>query len=124
MLRWIACVLLAAVCPVTVAAADSTRPCLALGDVTAFTPRGEVYVEVVSTCTARDFATEDPIVSHLEVLVSDLPPVTQDVIVDAHRTRNGETFVFSSLDFASGDPILVRLVRFGEIQGLRILKAP
>jgi hypothetical protein len=124
MLRWIACVLLAVVCPLTATASENVKSCLALGDVTAFTPRGEVYVEVVSNCTTRDFAAEDPMVSHLEVLVSDLPPVSRDVIVYADHTREGETFVFSSLDFAAGDPILVRLVRFGDIHGLRILKAP
>jgi hypothetical protein len=123
MSRAIACVLLVAACPLTASGVDPKRPCLGLGDVTAFTPRGEVYVEVVSTCGARDFADEDPIVSHLEVLVSDLPPVTDDIIVYSDA-REGGTHVFSGLEFGSGDPILVRLIRFGDIQGLRILKAP
>jgi hypothetical protein len=124
MLRWIPYVLLCLVCPLSAAASDPAQPCLTLGDVTAFTPRGEVYVEVVSGCTALDFAREDPIVTHVEVLVSDLPPVTRDVIIYGDRAPEGQTHVFSSLEFASGDPILVRLVRFGEIQALRSLKAP
>ncbi len=122
--RWVAPVLLAVVLPLTATASDLTKSCLGLGDVTAFTPRGEVYVEVVSACTPGDFAAEDPIVTHVEVLVSDLPPVTRDVIVHGDRARERETHVFSNLNFATGDPILVRLVRFGEIQGLRSLKAP
>ncbi len=104
--------------------AQPDRGCISIGRVTAFTPRGEVYVEVKPTCTDADFAEEEPIVTHLEVLVSELPPVSRDVVVYRNGPFRDETYVFSGLDFESGDPILVRLIRFGKIQSLQSIKAP
>ena len=119
-----ALIVLAILLAPAVAPAQTVRGCLSIERVTAFTPRGEVYVEVKPTCTDADFDREDPIVSHLEVLVSELPPVNRDVIVYRETPRRAETHVFSGLGFESGDPILVRLIRFGEIQSLQSIKAP
>jgi hypothetical protein len=92
--------------------------------VTAFAPRGEVYVEVTATCAPEDFVSGDAIVAQLEVLLSDLPPTWEDVRVPSDQAQSRFTFLFEDLDLASGDPVLVRLVRFGAVLDLKSIKAP
>jgi hypothetical protein len=104
---------------------DATaRACLSIGGVTAFAPRGQLYVEITSTCTDTDFEREDPILAYVEVLIGDLPPLGQDVRVHRGEQRRHQTLVFRNLQLATGQLVLVRLVRFGEILGLRSLKVP
>jgi hypothetical protein len=89
--------------------------CVQIDDVTAFAPRGEVYVRVAARCEDGDFEGEQSILAYLEVLVSDLPPIGQDIRVHRDEPRRRSTYVFSNLAIAHGDPLLVRLVRFDEI---------
>ena len=105
---------------------DDARPggCLRIERVTAFAPRGEVYVEVRATCGPRDFPGKEPIIAQLEVLLSDLPPVWEDVRVPSDRAQGRFTYVFGDLGLATGDPVLVRLVRFGEVLDLQSIKVP
>ena len=105
------------------ATAEGVR-CIKLGSVTAFQPRGEIYVQVNSTCSAVDFERDDPIVSHVEVLVGGLPPATQEVVVYGTSPTSGGTLLFSGLSLEPGDPVLVRLMRFGEILHLHTLRVP
>ena len=100
------------------------RACLRIDRVTAFAPRGEIYVEVQASCGEDDFELEDPIVAYLEILLSDLPPVSQDVRVHSSDSRRRDTVVFQDLSIATGDPILIRLIRFGEILSLQSIKVP
>lgn len=114
-----------AILPALSAGAPTARAtCLHIETLTAFAPRGEIYVTVRPSCTEEDFEKGAPVVAYLEVLVSDLPPVSQDVVVYPDHPRAAETIVFQDLAFAAGDPILVRLIRFGEILSLRSIKAP
>ena len=105
------------------ATADGVR-CIKLGSVTAFAPRGEIYVQVNSTCSDVDFERDDPIITHVEVLVGDLPPTTQEVVVYGESPTAGGTLLFAGLSLEPGDPVLVRLMRFGEILHLHTLRVP
>ena len=109
-----------------IAPADDTgrSSCLSIASVTPFAPRGEVYVVVQASCLDTDFDGEGPIVAYLELLLGDLPPIGEDVRIYRDDPRRRETFVFDDLVFESGDKLLVRLVRFGEILGLVSLKVP
>jgi hypothetical protein len=106
--------------------ADDVRAegCLHIGRVTAFAPRGEVYVEVNATCGPEDFSTGEAIIAQLEVLLSDLPPVWEDVRVPVDQGQGRFTYLFEDLGLASGDPVLVRLVRFGTVLDLQSIKVP
>jgi len=108
------------------ATSDDVRPesCLRIGRVTAFAPRGEVYVEVSANCAAKDFTGGEPIFAQLEVLLSDLPPVWEDVRVPRNQADGRFTYLFEDLDLTSGDPVLVRLVHFGTVLDLQSIKVP
>lgn len=99
-------------------------PCLHLEQVTAFAPRGEVYVELRAACEPRHFREEASRLAYVEVMASDLPPVGEDVRVFEDDPRGRTTLVFRDLSIASGDVVLVRLLRFGEILGLRSIRVP
>jgi hypothetical protein len=99
-------------------------PCLHLEGITAFAPRGEVYVELRAACGPGDFTDESSLLAYVEVLPSDLPPVGEDVRVFEDDPRGRTTLVFRDLSIASGDVVLVRLVRFGEILGLQTIRVP
>ena len=105
-------------------ASEPVRTCLSVARVIPFAPRGEVYVEVQASCTPEHFALEDPIVAYLEVLGTDSAPVGEDVRVYAERPNERSTFEFRELSFSSGDSILVRLSRFGEILGIQSVQVP
>lgn len=104
---------------------DATaRACVAIDSISVFRPRGEVYVVISSTCSEADFAREDPVLAYLEVLLSDLPPESQDIRVYGDSPQRRQTIVFRELALKKNQQVLVRLVRFGEILGLRTLKVP
>ena len=105
-------------------AEGSPAQCIHIERVTAFAPRGEAYIELRADCRPEHFAGEDPIVAYLEVLVSDLPPVGEDVRVYGSAPRARETYEFRDLELESGNTILVRLTRFGEILAIRSVKVP
>jgi hypothetical protein len=118
-----ACLALVLVAPA--ATADAGSPgCIQIDDVTAFAPRGEVYVRVKPLCGEDDFEHEDSFVVYLEVIVSDFPPAGQDVRVHRDAPRRTTTYVFRDLTIDPGDPLLVRLVRFDEIVSLVSIKVP
>ncbi len=98
--------------------------CIRIERVTAFAPRGEVYVELQASCGEGDFLDGAPVVAYLELLIGDLPPDGEDVRVYPDDPRARRTRVFQDVSFASGDSILVRLVRFGKILALQSVKAP
>lgn len=98
--------------------------CLRIQRVTAFAPRGQVYVEVQAACAPRQFEDEDPILAYLELLVRDQGAVGEDVRIYSDQPSRVLTFEFRDLDLIKGDPVLVRLVRFGEILGLETIVVP
>jgi len=100
------------------------RACVVIDSVSIFRPRGEIYVVISSTCSEQDFAREDPVLAYLEVLLSDLPPVSQDLRIYGDSPQRRQTIVFRELALEKDQQVLVRLVRFGEILGLRTLKVP
>ncbi len=97
---------------------------MAIDSISVFRPRGEVYVVISSTCGEEDFAREDPVLAYVEVLLSDLPPEAQDIRIYSDSPQRRETLVFRELALEKDQQVLVRLVRFGEILGLRTLKVP
>ena len=103
---------------------DESGSCLHIDRVTAFAPRRAVYVEVQARCSARNFAQNDPIVAYLEVMVGEQSTVGEDVRVHASAPRQRQTFEFRDLPLEHGQPLLVRLVRFGEILRLQIISVP
>ncbi len=98
--------------------------CVRIERVTAFAPRGEVYVEVGANCDEADFQDEDPVLVYLEVLVGSRHPVGEDVRFYSDDDVPGGTFVFRDLDFERGDPLLARIVRFGKILSLQSIRVP
>ncbi len=98
--------------------------CFDLERVTAFAPRGEVYVEVKPSCADADFARQNPILAYLEVLVGDLPPVGEDLRLYADQSQQRQTHVFRGLSLVSGDVVLVRIEDAGEIVALQSVKVP
>lgn len=113
---------LLALLPLGPAGAAPPASCLRLAGVTIFAPRGEVYVELEAQCSPEDFEDRDSLVAHVEVLVSDLPPVSEDVRVLRESPTGRQTLIFDGLGLAPDQSVLVRLVRFGRILGLRSLK--
>ena len=103
---------------------DESGSCLHIERVTAFAPRRAVYVEVQARCSARNFEQHDPIVAYLEVLVGEQSTVGEDVRVHASAPRERQTFEFRDLPLEHGQPLLVRLVRFGEILRLQTIIVP
>lgn len=99
-------------------------PCLRLARITAFAPRGEVYVELHASCGPQDFAEEDSLLAYVEVLPNDLPPVGEDVRVFEDEPQGRSTLLFRGLSIASGDVVLVRLLRFGRILDLQSVMVP
>jgi hypothetical protein len=99
-------------------------PCLHIDRITAFAPRGEVYVELRAACEPRHFRDETSRLAYVEVMASDLPPVGEDVRVFENEPQGRTTLVFRDLSIASGDVVLVRLLRFGEILGLQSVRVP
>ena len=109
----------------SVAGAESeSGSCLQIERVTAFAPRGTIYVEVRARCAAQDFEQHDPIVAYLEVLVGEHSTIGEDVRVEASAPRGRQTFEFRDLTLEHGQPLLVRLVRRGEILGLQTITVP
>ena len=106
------------------AADDTAGSCVRIDGVTAFAPRGELYVRVAADCRDEHFEAEDPVLVYLEVLVGEVSSRGEDVRVYRDQPRMQRTFEFRELEFASGDPVLVRLVRFGEILAIATLKVP
>lgn len=105
--------------------ADSvSASCISIAAVTTFAPRGEIYVVVQPSCVESDFDGDAPILAYLEVLIGDLPPIGQDVRVYPEEPRTRQTFFFDDLLLETGDSVLVRLVRFGEILSLKHVKVP
>jgi hypothetical protein len=124
-LGWALAACLALVPLAPAATADAGAPsCIQIEDVTAFAPRGEVYVRVKPLCGEDDFGHEDSFVAYLEVIVSDFPPAGEDVRVHRDAPRRATTYVFRDLTIDHGDPLLVRLVRFDEIVSLVSIKVP
>lgn len=103
---------------------QASAPCLHIDRITAFAPRREVYVELSASCGPEDFAQDDALLAYVEVLPSDLPPVGEDVRVFADDPQTRTTLLFQNLSIASGDVVLVRLLRFGEILGLQSVRVP
>ncbi len=98
--------------------------CVRIERVTAFPPRGEIYVEISADCDAVDFGDEDPVLVYLEVFVGTLHPVGDDVRVYSDDRDPRTTFVFRDLEFERGDPLLARIVRFGKILSLQSIRIP
>ena len=110
--------------PAALGAGEDSGSCLHIERVTAFAPRGIVYVEVQARCTAPDFEQHDPIVAYLEVLVGEQSTLGEDVRVHAITPRERQTFEFRELPLEHGQPLLVRLMRFGEILRLQSITVP
>jgi hypothetical protein len=110
--------------PVTAESTARVSGCIGVRQVTTFAPRGDVYVEVQASCTPEHFDAEDPIVAYLEVLVRDASPVGEDVRVYADRPNQRSTLEFHDLHFETGDSILVRLSRFGQILAIQSVQVP
>ena len=110
--------------PSQAGAEDESGSCLHIARVTAFAPRGTVYVEVEARCDAKDFEQHDPIVVYLEVLVGEQSTVGEDVRVHESAPRERQTFEFRDLLLENGQPLLVRLTRFGEILDLETVTVP
>lgn len=116
------CLLLAS--PGLARAADIASGCIRIERIAAFAPRGEVYVEIAIDCGERDFGKNDSIVAHLEVHTGKAPAIDEDVRVYADEPRGRRTIPFQNLEIEPGDPLLVRLIRFGQILGLETIKVP
>ena len=110
--------------PATVGAEDESGSCLHIERVTAFAPRGAVYVEIQARCTARDSEQHDPIVTYLEVQVGEQSTLGEDVRVHASAPQERQTFEFRELPLEHGQPLLVRLTRFGKILRLQSVTVP
>jgi hypothetical protein len=50
--------------------------------------------------------------------------VWEEVRVSSDQAQRRFTYVFESLGLASGDPVLVRLVRFGDVLDLQSVVVP
>ena len=111
-----------ALLPPPPAGAAASPSCLRLAGVTVFAPRGEVYVELEAQCKPEDFEDRPSLIAHVEVLVSDLPAVSEDVRVLREAPSGRQTLIFDGLGLAPNQSVLVRLVRFGRILGLHSLK--
>lgn len=105
-------------------AGSEAETCLHIDRITPFAPRGEVYVQVRASCGPRHFLSEPSRLAYVEVLVSDLPPVGEDVRVFEDAPRARQTLVFRNLSMEAGDVVLVRLLRFGSILGLQSAVVP
>ena len=96
--------------------------CVHIERVAAFATQDEVYVEILANCDESDFRWEDPVLVNLEVLVGDLHPAGDEVRIYSDDSDPHLTFVFRDLEFARGDPLLVRIVRFGKILSLQSIR--
>lgn len=105
------------------ASEQNPAECLALTRATAFAPRNEIYIELREECGEADFAISDPISATVEVLISDLPPVAEDVQLYSDEDRPPATLIFDTLEFSPGNVILVRLIASGEVLGLLTVTA-
>lgn len=106
------------------AAADEPGHCIGIERVTIFAPRGEVYVDLKAECEPADFGSHATLVAHLEVVVGELPAMGDDVVVVAEDPETRFTLELRGSGFESGEPVLVRLVRFGHTLDVRSLKVP
>ena len=127
--RTLACISFALVLAVAVLAGQASAgaardSCLRIDRVESFAPRGEVYVRVAADCEPSDFAGEPSIIAYLEVYTPGARARGEDVRIYPDAPDRGETFAFQGLEIESGDPLLVRLTRFGEILDLETVKVP
>jgi hypothetical protein len=97
--------------------------CFRIERATAFSPRGEVYVDVAVTCGDRDFDSRDSLGVYVELLLSDRPALSEEVRVYSDDQKGRRTVVFDDLELLAGDPVLIRLVRFGNILDLKSVVA-
>jgi len=113
--------------PTASALASAPRPdvgCIRIEQITAFAPRGEVYVQLGTECGKSDFGSEKSIVAHLEVHTGDAATFVEDFRVYADEPQGSRTVAFEGLELKSGDPLLVRLIRFGRILALQTILVP
>jgi hypothetical protein len=98
--------------------------CLDVSGVTAFEPRGELYVSVQARCAEDDFDYDDSLVAYLEVVLDETNTIGDDVRVYADDPRAKQTFQFTGLDLEPNQLVMVRLVRMGEIMSLQTIRVP
>lgn len=98
--------------------------CLRIGQVDAFPPRGEVYVDVEARCKSADFEGRDSIIAYVELHGSGTIAMGADLRIYADEPERSQTLTFEHVEIATGDPLLVRLTRFGRILDLRTIKVP
>lgn len=98
--------------------------CIQIEQITAFAPRGEVYVQLGTDCGKSDFGTEKSIVAHLEVHTGNAATFIEDFRVYSDEPKGSRTVAFEGLELQSGDPLLVRLIRFGRILALQTILVP
>ncbi len=125
--RWLLAIALlvpAFVRPATARAERHPGDCLSVERVTLFAPRDEAYIEVEASCSSTDFVDEDVLVARLEVVVGDLSPSAEEITVSVEEPRDRETVVFQVVGMESGDPVLVRILRFGRILDVHTYKVP
>jgi len=98
--------------------------CIRIEQITAFAPRGEVYVQLGTECGKGDFGSERSIVAHLEVHTGSAATFIEDFRVYSDEPQGQRTVAFEGLELQSGDPLLVRLIRFGRILALQTILVP
>lgn len=98
--------------------------CIRIEQITAFAPRGEVYVQLGTDCGKSDFGGERSIVAHLEVHTGNAATFAEDFRVYSDEPQGRRTVAFEGLELQSGDPLLVRLIRFGKILALQTILVP
>lgn len=98
--------------------------CIQIDRISTFAPRGEVYVQLSTSCDESDFGAEESLVAHIEVHTGKAPPVVEDFRVYAEEPVGRRTIPFENLEIESGDPLLVRLIRFGQILALETVQVP
>lgn len=110
--------------PASPSASTVGTQCIRIDRITAFAPRGEVYVQLGTDCQKTDFAGEKSIVAHLEVHTGNAATFAEDVRVYSDEPQGSRTVAFEGLELKSGDPLLVRLIRFGRILALQTILVP
>jgi hypothetical protein len=119
-------ILLVALSPASASSGSSANGahCIRIEQITAFAPRGEVYVQLGANCQKADFGGEKSIVAHLEVHTGDAATFIEDFRIYSDEPQGSRTIAFEGLELKSGDPLLVRLIRFGRILALQTVLVP